>query len=335
MTTTATSQLIERFLEYKRSNQGLQPSSLRKYRSQLYRLAAYCQRVDADPLNPGQDVLATYTGPFLHKEGVGARARRSIVAAIREFYRWLHLCRHTPRDHSIDVIYPKAGKVLPIPISLDYAEKLLWAPDLDTFMGVRDAAMLSVLLGCGLRVTGLVALNESSLRWSYHGGRETLDIFVREKGEKDRLLPAPDETRLMLRAYLGHHELDSIDRTLPDGDRVLFVSMRNRTVPAHEYRGENRRIRDGAVRDMIIKYGTAAGVPRNQLRPHAFRHLYGTELAEANLPLELRMMLMGHTNPSSTEIYTHLATRRAREAVGQHSAISKINTPVTELLRRL
>lgn len=328
-------QLIDRFLEYKRSNKGLQASSIRKYRAQLERLASYCRDSNTDPLNPDQDVLAAYTGPYLHRNGVSPSSRRAVVACIREFYRYLHRNGVAPHDHSVNVIYPKAGKVLPIPISMDAAERMLWEPDLDTFAGVRDAAMLSVLLGCGLRVAGLVSLNESSLRWNRHEGRETLDIHVREKGEKDRVLPAPDQTRLLVRAYLGHEELERIDRRLEDGDQVLFVSVRNRTVPLHEYRGEHRRISAGAVRDMIVKYGERLGIPRKQLHPHAFRHLYGTELAEANLPIELRMMLMGHSDISSTEIYTHLATRRAREAVGSATPIARMNTPVSELLKRL
>lgn len=329
-------ELIERHLGYKAANEGASPATVRKYRQCLTGLVAYCRQVArCDPSKPGQDVLEAYTGPFLHKQGLTAAGRKPVIAAIRGFYTWLHRAGMTTENYGAMLVQPRTPRALPHAMSLDAAEKLIWAPDLNTFTGIRDAAMISVLLGCGLRVAGLVALNESGLRFEMIEGREQLSVRVLEKGGKERLVPAPDAARLLLRAYLGHPELEKIDRALPGGDLVLFVNMKNGTVPPHDHRGEKRRLSDWAVRDMIKTYCEKVGVPIAVAHPHALRHLYGTELAESGVPDAVRQMLMGHSDPASTAIYTHLAMRTAREASDKANPLTKIRTPVSALLKRL
>jgi site-specific recombinase XerD len=219
-----------------------------------------------------------------------------------------------------------------VSLALEHAERLLTQPDIDTFVGVRDAAIIGLLIGCGLRVSGLCNLNESDLLW-YHDkdlGREVLTLRAKEKGHKKRLVPAPDEARL-LRTYLGHEVLEGIDRTLPSGDKVVFVSVRNRTLTEDRYYREARRITPSSVHDLIQRYGAAAGIPQAEAHPHALRHLYGTELAEAGVDLIERQQLFGHANPQTTAIYTHLASRRLREASERANPLGKIRTPVSEL----
>ncbi len=329
-------QLIERFLEFKRHNEGRSPATARKYRQFLLELLAYCRDIQVCSFaNPDQDVLAAFTGPFLHRRGVMAKSRKPAVAAIKGFYKWLFRAGIAQVDHGEKLESPKVGRTLPVAMSLAAAEKLMWKPDLSTFIGVRDAAILGVLMGCGLRVQGIADLNESSLQFQQVDGKEVLSIKVQEKGQKQRILPAPDEARLLLRAYLGHPDLDRIDRVLQDGDLVLFVNTRNRLVGPHDHRGEKRRISAWSIRDLVKKYAAAAGLPPEMSHPHAIRHLYGTELAESDVPEPVRQMLMGHDDANSTAIYTHLAQRKARTAIGNATPLSKIRTPVTDLLKRL
>lgn len=329
-------QLIESFLEHKATNEGGSAGTTRKYRQYLTALFTYLRETHGcDPLRPSADALLAYTGPYLHKKGLIARSRKPVISAIKGFYAWLQRRGVVSDNAAAQLESPKAGRSLPRAMGLDAAEKLMFAPDLDTFMGVRDAAMLGVLIGCGIRVEGLVELNASRLQWATFEGQETLAIMVLEKGNKERLVPAPAPTRLLLRAYLGHQDLDSIDRTLPDGDKVLFVSTRNRTVPPHEYHGENRRLSDWSVRDMIKRYCDKVGVAVDVAHPHALRHLYGTELAESEVSEPMRQMLMGHVDPASTAIYTHLATRKQRATIEKANPLAKIRTPVSELVKRL
>ncbi|MFN2309671.1 MAG: tyrosine-type recombinase/integrase, partial [Gammaproteobacteria bacterium] len=166
---------------------------------------------------------------------------------------------------------------------------------------MRDCAILMLLIGCGVRIGGLVGLNESSLQLIdvTDGNRiiEWMVIKVVEKGGRERLIPAPHDVKYIVHAYMGHRDLSAIDRTLPDGDRVLFVSTMNRNIPPQDYHGEARRISARSIHDMIRKYGQQAGIPEGQLHAHAMRHLYGTELAEHDVDLITRQALLGHADP--------------------------------------
>jgi integrase/recombinase XerD len=327
--------VIERYIVWQELNQGASVHTTRQYRGHVRRLARWCQANGFELLHVERDALQAFVGPWLHKAGLGPVSRQQVVSAVRGFYRWCVSARLIQDDPASTLERPRAGRRLPTVMTLAAAERLMWAPDLETFLGVRDAAILGVLLGCGLRVAGVCALNERNLIWAKERGRESLTLKVLEKGDRDRLVPVPDEARLLLHLYLGHPDLATINRALPDGDQVLFVSTKNGLVPEHAYHGEARRIGHLAVRRLLLKHGKAAGLPREILHPHAARHLYGTELAESDVHLLAQQKLMGHVDPKSTEIYTHLAQRKLREAVERGNPLSKISTPVSDLAKRL
>ena len=144
---------------------------------------------------------------------------------------------------------------------------------------------------------------------------------------------------MMLRVYLEHEQLKTLDRDVTgrggQPDRVLFVSTRNTSVQAHQYRGEATRLRRQSLWRIVQGYGRKLGVPAAELHPHAFRHLFGTEMAEGDVPLLMQQDLMGHSDPKSTAIYTHLAMRRKVAAMDQAGPLAKIKTPMSALLARL
>lgn len=325
--------VIQQFLEFKQGNQGRRARTLQAYYDCLARLAMFL--AGKPLLEANEDELVMFSGPFLFKEGVGSMARRPYIAATREFFRWACFTKRARMNPAQGLCYPKHGRKLPTAMDRAAAEKIMWAPDFSTFEGVRDAAMMSLLIGCGLRIGGLVALNERRIQPVQTDGGVRLVLNVTEKGGKDRRQPIPREAELVLRLYLDHPDLAEIDRTLPDGDRVLFVSTRNRMVKPHEYVGEARRITDRAVRDRIKAYGKKAGLPAEMLHPHAMRHLYGTELAESEVDILMRQNLMGHEDVQSTEIYTHMALGQKFKAVDQAGPLSKIKTPAGDLIARL
>lgn len=327
--------LVNAWLEYKQYNQGKSEATVNKYRGYIDRLALFLQGKEKGFLDATKDELEEFTGIHSHKEGLAPKSRRAIVAAVRGFYKWMKDKGHRVDDPGADVPYPNTGNKLPTPLETRHARSLLLQPDMNTFEGVRDTAILMVLIGCGIRVSGLVGLNESSLQLVDIDGKEWLVLKVLEKGKRERIIPAPHDVKYIMHAYLGHQGLDRIERTLPDGDRVLFVSTMNRTVPEHEYIGARRRISTRSVNDMIQKYGERAGIPRNQLHPHAMRHLYGTELAEHEVDVIMRQALLGHEDPKTTEIYTHLAKRNLAKVVDRINPFRNITTPITELVREL
>jgi len=186
-----------------------------------------------------------------------------------------------------------------------------------------------------LRVSELVGLNDGDLEFREHGGRERLILRVRGKGNRERLVPAPQEVWAMLRAYLGHPDLGGIDRALPTGNQVLFVSLRNRMIREDLYRGEARRLCRSSIYRMLRKYGDVAGVPVEQCHPHALRHLYATELAESGTDLLDIQANLGHRSVETTKVYIHMAMNKRMEAADRHGPLRKIQTPVSELLKQL
>ena len=195
--------------------------------------------------------------------------------------------------------------------------------------------MMGLLIGCGLRASGLVNLNDNCVIEDEVDGNVRLMLKVREKGDKERLLPIPPEADMLLRLYMAHEDLKQINRLLPDGNKVLFVSVKNRTCSADEYHGEKRRLNRRAVLQMVAKHGQRVGIPDDQLHPHAMRHLFGTELIEGDVNIINAQKLMGHVDAKSTEIYVHTARRKLTREVDRANPLGKMNTPVSALLKQL
>ncbi len=330
-------ELVDQFLSWKRHNKGRSVRTSTAYRLALRRLAEFAaaDRADRDPLTLTRDELEIFSGKWLYDRGVGPRGRRPYVAAVREFFKWLYQQRGLERNPAASLEYANVGRVLPKVITLGNAEKLMWAPDFSTFVGVRDGAILGLLAGCGLRVSGLVGMNDVDVIQEVIDKERRLLVRVTEKGSRQRLVPVPREADMLLRVYMDHPQLNEIDRALPDGSKVLFVSVSNRTCSPHEYRGARRRLGRRAVYELIKRYGQREGIPLEQLHPHAMRHLFGTELAEEGIDLQRRQQLLGHLDPKSTEIYTHTAMRGLSRDLDRGNPLGKMNTPVTDLLKRL
>lgn len=325
---------IADFLEWKQINRGRSPRTAQVYGLALARLGTFL--AGQDPLTATHDQLVLFSGKWLYDRGLRDPAsRRTHVSAVREFYRWLKergLLRENPAEH---VAHARVGMRLPRVMPLAQAEQLMWAPDYSTFEGVRDAAIIALLMGCGLRVSGLTSLNESNLQPAVVDGQQRMTLRTIEKGGKERQVPIPTQADLLLRVYLQHPGLAEIDRTLPNGDKVLFVSTRSRHVPAHEYHGEARRLRRKGVLRMIQTYGRRIGLPPEIAHPHALRHMFGTELAEDDVPTVTAANLMGHADPKNTAIYQHLAMRKLTRTLDKANPLAKMKTPVSDLLNSI
>lgn len=327
--------VFEEFLLFKAENDGISDRSVRSYRDILVRFETWLD--GRDPLAVTGDELLVFTGIYAHKVlGLSPVSRTPYVACIRELYRYLSAVRKLIRANPGEAVsYPRRPGKLPVAMSLDAAQRLMWEPDFETFSGVRDAAMIAVLIGCGLRVGGLVALNVGDLIPQNIDGEARMAIKPREKGAKERLIPVPREADLLLRVYLEHPELATIERTTDAGDHVLFVTTGNRRCPAHEYYGERRRWSVRGVWGMIQRRGRRAGIDPSQLHPHAIRHLFGTELAESDMDLLERQRLMGHADPKTTAIYTAMAVRKLARGVDRSNPLAKVSTPASQLLEQM
>jgi integrase/recombinase XerD len=217
--------VIDDWLTYMEINRGRSVRTIEAYRSALMRLKEF---MAGKPLVEAEaDELEVFCGLWLHKKGVIARSRMPYISAVKGFYAWLKAKGNVKGNAAKELVHPITGVPLPRTITLANAEKLMWAPDMNKFVGIRDAAIMSLLIGCGLRVSGLTALNESSLQMMELECVPRLTIRVTEKGSRERIMPVPREAEALLRVYLGHEDLAAIDRSFKgkDGQGAVCVNQ--------------------------------------------------------------------------------------------------------------
>lgn len=328
--------LITKFGDYFAVNKGRSKRTVSKYSQALNRLGVFLDEKGVAITQASEQDLIEFTGSYCwHKLKMTSAARKPVIAAIKAFYEWTATNGYTIDNPAAILEYPKLGRRLPSFLALHNLERIMAEPDLSEFTGLRDLTIMATLAGTGFRVGGLVSLNQGALiQFQDHKGLERLAIRVIEKGNKERMIPVAMELQLLLIAYCSHPYLQEIDRTTAEGDQVLFVSTKNQMVPSWEYSGESRRLSERYVDKMIKKYGLQAGIPEDQLHAHAFRHLFGTELAEDDVDDSNRADLMGHEGVDTTRIYTHLAMRKKTKLMDQANPLGKIHTPVSAMLNK-
>ena len=327
--------LIDKYLDFMEFNKGRAIGTVKNYGQHVERLAAYLQTKGVNLITAKPSDLDSFAGLVSHNAGYSASGRRPIVAALRSFYGWLYREGVTQANTSEKLPYPKPIKKLPIPIQVSNAERLLNSITLDSFINIRDAAIIAMFLGTGLRLSGLRNLNRANLYEMEVEGQPRLFLRVMEKGTKERLLPVPDVMRLFIMVYLNHEEYRQAEKVTEHGEEVLFINTKNAAVEAHEFYGERRRLSARYIQKMIHKRGEALGIPANELKPHAMRHLYGTELAENGVDLHRIQLLLGHADISTTVHYMHLAQRKLFKQVNESSPLSGMNTIMHKLEKSL
>lgn len=333
-------ELIATWCDYMAYNKGRARGTVDKYRGYMQRLEKHYAGRSLLELQDYE--IRLWAGDICAKSGLAGQSRRAVVSALRGFYSWAVRARELQESPAADLEYPHAPRVLPLPIDLANAERLMWAPDLGTFKGLRDAALFSLLVGCGARLSGLVRLNQEDLLATGSGKDQRILIRLKEKGDRERRAPVPRDAELLLSAYLGHPDLEQIDRRIEIVEegrkrtgRVLFVSTGNRRIAPSDYKGERRRLTARGVQYLILFYGRKQGIPEDQLHPHAMRHLFGAQLAESEPDQLMRQILLGHADPRSTELYSHVAYGRLIASSDKSNPLARMNTPASELLKAL
>ena len=326
---------IEGFLSYLKVNRNRSEATVKAYRPLLLRLEGFLQGRGKGVLEATAQDLEVFSGPHLHKEGLDAASRAKAVSSVRGFYRWasrLGLVRDNP---AVALDRPKLPDSLPTMLSLEQAEKLIWAPDLATMRGVRDAALMAFLIGTGCRVSGLVALNEEDLWAEMIDGKRWHFALLKEKGKKQRKVALPKMAVIPMLMWLGHEERKALDETryhLRTGaTRVVFCSTKRGMAQEHEWNGEGRRMTHKAVREVFQRHGKRVGIPPKVLHPHAARHLMATHLFDEAVEHEVRKAQLGHERDETLAIYTRMSRKRLLVVAGDANPLSSIRTPFDEL----
>ncbi|MGD1146446.1 MAG: site-specific tyrosine recombinase XerD [Thermoanaerobaculaceae bacterium] len=225
----------------------------------------------------------------LRGRGLAARSAARALAALRGLYRYMVERDVTKQDPTLDLESPKLMRSLPHFLSAQEVEALLAAPDLTRTLGLRDRAMLETLYATGVRVSELIGLTVNQLR---------LDpgyVRVWGKGSKERIVPVGSQARKWLATYLEEAR-PGLDRKRQED---LFLTVRGQ--------GMTRQ----CFWQLIKRYGRAAGITTH-LSPHVLRHSFATHLLEHGADLRAVQAMLGHTDISTTEIYTHVTRERLR-----------------------
>jgi integrase/recombinase XerD len=223
--------------------------------------------------------------------GLSPRSVARVVSSTRGFFRYLVVHRHVDANPADDLQPPRAWAALPKYLSVEEVDRLMTLPDITTPKGLRDRAFIELLYATGLRVTELVSLGTTSLNL------EAGYLTTQGKGGKERLVPIGDEAASWVARYLRE-------------GRPRLLRARAATRLFVNARGGTALSRLG-VWKILKQYGTRAGLGR-RLSPHVLRHSFATHLLDRGADLRAIQMMLGHSDLSTTQIYTHVLEARLR-----------------------
>lgn len=288
--------IIDQYIEMLWLEKGLSDHSRNSYLSDLqhfnqWLIKNYQTAIEQAP----REIILNYLAWRLEK-GYKARSTARLLSALRSFYRYLVREGLCETDPTLQIEMPKLGRPLPKTLSENDVEALLAAPDPEETLGLRDKAMFEVLYACGLRVTELVSLTLEQVNLR----QGVLKTFG--KGRKERLVPLGEEAIIWLEQYLKSARGLMLAGKVSD---VLFPSNRGDMMTRQTFWHR------------IKHHAKVAGITK-PLSPHTLRHAFATHLLNHGADLRVVQMLLGHSDLSTTQIYTHVAQARLQELHAKH-----------------
>ena len=287
--------IIEAFLDALWLEKGLAQNTLDAYGRDLRAFSEWLGTRGQTLVVARREDLLAYLS---HRYEIGNKPRSTAraLSSLRRFYQ--RMARETGKhDPTLKVESPKLGRALPGSLTEGEVERLLHAPDVGTPIGLRDRTMLEVLYACGLRVSELVGLEVTDLNL-----RQGV-IRVLGKGSKERLVPMGEEALAWLGRYFAEARAELLrgNQTSP----VVFPSNRSTAMTRQTFW------------HLIRKHASNAGIER-KLSPHTLRHAFATHLVNHGADLRVVQLLLGHSDLSTTQIYTHVARQRMAQIHEQH-----------------
>ncbi len=286
-------QIIDSFLDALWMERGLSDNTLSAYRSDLYKFSVWLQQQKVEIFDVDANEILAYLA-IADSKSARTVARR--LSSLRRLYEYLlreDRIKHNPVSN---VDAPKLGRSLPKSLTETEVEALLDAPDNEDVLGLRDKCMLELLYATGLRVSELVGLTVQQVNL-----RQGV-VRVTGKGNKERLVPLGEEATQWLEQYLATGRNEILKNTMTD---ALFPSKRGKAMTRQTFW------------HMIKRYTVVAGINKT-LSPHVLRHAFATHLINHGADLRVVQMLLGHSDISTTQIYTHVARERLKDLHGEH-----------------
>ena len=286
--------LVGAFIEALWLEDGLSPNTLAAYRRDMQGFSQWLQAQSLTLEHAGENEVQAYFADRFDQTRASTANRRLTV--LRRFYQWALREKHVSTDPTLKLLTAKQAPRLPQTLSEAQVEALLAAPNTETLLGLRDRAMLELLYASGLRVSELVGLPMLSLNL-----REGV-LRITGKGNKERLVP------------FGEEAADSLQNYLSQSRPVLLGKQNSPAVFVTQQGTAMSRV---MFWKLIKKYALLADV-HVPLSPHTLRHAFATHLLNHGADLRAVQMLLGHSDISTTTIYTHVARERLKALHAQH-----------------
>jgi integrase/recombinase XerD len=288
-------QFVDQFLDAIWMERGLSQNTLGAYRADLMTLGrGLAEKEKSIEVADKADLLAFIASRV--EGGAKPRSTARQLSSFRRFFRYIMREGMRDTDPTADIEMPRIGRSLPKTLTEDEVESLLSAPNTDEPLGHRDRAMLELLYATGLRVSELINLTQSQVNFN----QGVLRIVG--KGDRERLIPLGEESQRWLRDFI-------------DGPRMEILLERQTDYLFPTRRGD--RMTRQAFWHIIKRYAQKAGV-RKKMSPHSLRHAFATHLLNRGADLRVVQLLLGHSDLSTTQIYTHVARERLKDLHGEH-----------------
>jgi len=296
---------VSAFLDYLRIEKGLAPLTVNAYAADLEQFSAFLQRHKVPLVKARRDQVRAFLQQ-LFANAVSGRSVARKLSALRQFYRYLLLDRVIESDPTLNIDSPKQWKILPKSLARDEINAMLTPLALPSkrkeaaAIVARDYAMLEVFYAGALRVSEMITARREDLKL------ETGYILVRGKGNKERIVP------------LGRSAHDSLTQYLVDSRPILLGS---RTSPLLFIGRHGRKLTRQRVWQMVRAASASAG---RKASPHMLRHSCATHMVENGADLRTVQTILGHSDISTTQVYTHVALDRLRDVYRKHHPRAKI-----------
>ncbi|TCP95512.1 tyrosine recombinase XerD subunit [Cricetibacter osteomyelitidis] len=284
------SALIDQFLMELWIEKGLSENTIASYRLDLTALSQWLNEQPNDLLNCDSIDLQSFLGERLAK-GYKATSSARMLSAVRKLFQYLYREKYRADDPSAVLTSPKLPSRLPKYLTEQQVSDLLNTPSTDIALELRDKAMLELLYATGLRVTELVSLTMDNI--SLNQGI----VRVIGKGNKERLVPMGEEAVYWINEFVSYGRSELLNGQSSD---VLFPSRRAMQMTRQTFWHR------------IKHYAILAEIDTNSLSPHVLRHAFATHLVNHGADLRVVQMLLGHSDLSTTQIYTHVAKERLK-----------------------
>jgi len=285
--------LIDQFIDYYWLTSGASKNTLSAYRSDLN---IFSKWLNQTPFTSVDHKLVQEYFSYRKKSNLSAASQSRILTCLHSFFQYLSDKQKMSHDPTEQMDYPKLEKKLPIFLNIQEVEKLMEAPNAASIYGQRDRAMLELLYSCGLRVSELIGL-------SYHN-LNLKEEFVRVhgKGNKERMLPLGE----VAIDFLDQYEKNSRAILLKNGQcDSYFLSNRGSAMSRQNF-------------FYIIKgYAVTAGIDK-PISPHSLRHAFATHLVQKGADLRSVQLMLGHSDISSTQLYTHIQNAQLKMQHQKH-----------------